>query len=73
MSMFRHIYASGGNAFCTAWLVLCVSVSYGCHRRPLEDPEYLKACPHRAQIGRPDEVNAARHPVLRYRPEEEKA
>lgn len=41
MSMFRHIYASGGNAFCTAWLVLCVSVSYGCHRRPLEDPEYL--------------------------------
>lgn len=30
--MFRHIYASGGNAFCTAWLVLCVSVSYGCHR-----------------------------------------
>lgn len=39
--MFRHIHASGGNAFCTAWLMLCVSVPYGCHRRPLEDPEYL--------------------------------
>ena len=39
--MFRHIHASGGNAFCAAWLMLCVSVSAGCHRRPLEDPEYL--------------------------------
>ena len=43
------------------------------YKKAVEDPEYLKACPHRAQIGRPDEVNAARHPVLRYRPEEEKA
>lgn len=41
MSMFRHIHASGGNAFCAAWLMLCVSLSAGCHRRPLEDPEYL--------------------------------
>lgn len=39
--MFRHIHASGGNAFCAALLMLCVSLSAGCHRRPLEDPEYL--------------------------------
>ncbi len=31
-----------------------------------EDPEYMHASPHNAQIGRPDEVRAARNPVLRY-------
>ena len=41
------------------------------YQKAKEDPAYLKACPHHAQIGRPDEVNAARHPVLRYRPEGE--
>ncbi len=30
------------------------------------DPEYMRASPHNAQIGRPDEVRAARNPVLRY-------
>ncbi len=30
------------------------------------DPEYMHASPHNAQIGRPDEVRAARTPVLRY-------
>ncbi len=30
------------------------------------DPEYMHAAPHNAQIGRPDEVRAARTPVLRY-------
>ena len=33
-----------------------------------EDPEYMHAAPHSAQIGRPDEVRAARNPVLRWNP-----
>lgn len=31
------------------------------------DPAYMHAAPHDAQIGRPDEVKAARTPVVRYR------
>ena len=31
-----------------------------------EDPEYMHTAPHKAQIGRPDEVRAARTPILRY-------
>ncbi|MDE7010531.1 MAG: aminomethyl-transferring glycine dehydrogenase subunit GcvPB [Oscillospiraceae bacterium] len=31
-----------------------------------KDPEFMHAAPHNAQIGRPDEVRAARSPVLRY-------
>ena len=30
------------------------------------DPESMHSAPHNAQIGRPDEVRAARQPVLRY-------
>ena len=33
-----------------------------------EDPEYMHNAPHNAQIGRPDEVRAARNPVLRWNP-----
>ena len=32
-----------------------------------EDPEYMHNAPHNAQIARPDEVRAARTPLLRYR------
>jgi len=32
-----------------------------------ENPEYLHTAPHNAQIGRPDEVLAARKPVLRWK------
>lgn len=31
-----------------------------------KDPEFMHNAPHNAQIGRPDEVRAARNPVLRY-------
>jgi glycine dehydrogenase subunit 2 len=31
-----------------------------------KDPEYMHNAPHNAQIGRPDEVLAARHPVVRW-------
>ena len=31
-----------------------------------EDPEYMHNSPHNAPIGRPDEVRAARNPVLRW-------
>ncbi len=30
------------------------------------DPEYMHAAPHHAQIGRPDEVAAARNPIVRW-------
>ncbi|MBQ0038116.1 MAG: aminomethyl-transferring glycine dehydrogenase subunit GcvPB [Clostridiales bacterium] len=30
------------------------------------DPEFMHNAPHNAQIGRPDEVKAARHPILRW-------
>ena len=30
------------------------------------DPDWMHGAPHNAQIGRPDEVRAARNPVLRY-------
>ena len=32
-----------------------------------EDPDYMHASPHNAQIGRPDEVKAARNPILRWK------
>lgn len=32
-----------------------------------EGPEWMRAAPHNAQIGRPDEVRAARSPLLRWR------
>ncbi len=33
------------------------------------DPESMRHTPHNAAIGRPDEVAAARNPILRYHPE----
>ena len=33
-----------------------------------KDPEYMHGAPHNAQIARPDEVQAARNPILRYQP-----
>ena len=35
-----------------------------------DDPEYMHNAPHRAQIGRPDEVKASRTPVLRWEKKE---
>ncbi len=31
-----------------------------------DDPDYVKASPHSTVIGRPDEVQASRHPVVKY-------
>lgn len=31
-----------------------------------QDPAYMQAAPHNTPIGRPDEVQAARHPVVRW-------
>ncbi|MEA4823903.1 MAG: aminomethyl-transferring glycine dehydrogenase subunit GcvPB [Clostridiaceae bacterium] len=36
------------------------------HAQALTDPESLRAAPHTAPIGRPDETQAARKPVLTY-------
>ncbi|MEG0269985.1 MAG: aminomethyl-transferring glycine dehydrogenase subunit GcvPB, partial [Clostridia bacterium] len=35
------------------------------------DPEAMHHTPHNAVIGRPDEVKAARNPILRYQPSRE--
>jgi len=32
-----------------------------------EDPDFMRSAPHSAQIARPDEVRAARNPILRWR------
>ena len=37
------------------------------------DPEILRTAPHQAPVGRVDEVQAARHPVLRWRPDSTQA
>ena len=39
------------------------------YKQGFEDPETMKTAPHHAAIGRPDEVRAARNPVLRWRKE----
>ena len=36
------------------------------YEEAFKDPEYMKHAPHHAQIGRPDEVKAARQPIVRY-------
>jgi glycine dehydrogenase subunit 2 len=36
------------------------------HARAARDPESMRGAPHRTPVRRPDEVNAARHPKLRY-------
>ncbi len=36
------------------------------YRLGYDDPDYMHASPHNAQIARPDEVRAARNPILRY-------
>ena len=40
------------------------------YKQGYEDPETMKTAPHYAAIGRPDEVRAARNPILRYKREE---
>ena len=44
----------------------CAKVMAEIFEKAQNDPEYLHGAPHTAPISRPDEVNAARHPVLKY-------
>ena len=37
------------------------------YQRAYDDPEAMHDAPHHMPIGRPDEVKAARHPVLRWK------
>ena len=39
------------------------------HQKAFEDAESMHTAPHHTPIGRPDEVQAARRPVVRWRPE----
>ncbi len=43
------------------------------YEKALEEPEQLHQCPRTAPIGRPDEVRAARSPIVRYSLPQEKA
>lgn len=43
-----------------------ISVFLEIHRQAVDDPEYIKACPHHTPVRRLDEVYAARNPKLRY-------
>lgn len=36
------------------------------HRKAQEDPEWIRTCPHKTEISRLDEVQAARNPKLHY-------
>jgi glycine dehydrogenase subunit 2 len=38
------------------------------HRIVTEDPEFLHTAPHTTAISRPDEVQAARKPILKWEP-----
>ena len=40
------------------------------YKQGFEDPETMRTAPHHAAIGRPDEVRAARNPILRWKKEE---
>ena len=39
------------------------------HQKAYDDAETMHTAPHHMPIGRPDEVKAARHPVVRWQPE----
>jgi glycine dehydrogenase subunit 2 len=36
------------------------------YNKAMEEPEYVKSAPSTTPIGRPDEVKAARKPVVKY-------
>ena len=36
------------------------------YKKALEDPEYLHSAPHNCMIGRPNETEAARNPIVKY-------
>lgn len=42
------------------------NVVIGLLKKAYEDPDSLHQCPSHTPISRPDEVNAARHPILRF-------
>ena len=50
-----------------------VEVFYKIYKEALENPEKLHGAPYKTSIGRPDEVTAARKPILRYQWEGQKA
>lgn len=42
----------------------CITALKEIHEKAYSDPEYLQGAPHNTVIGRPDEVTAARNPIL---------
>ena len=47
-----------------------LNISYSTYQKAHDDAETMHTAPHHMPIGRPDEVKAARHPVVRWQPEE---
>ncbi len=50
-------------------LDLCIDTLKSMCELAHTDPEYLRKAPHKTVIGRPDEIRAARKPVLRFKRE----
>lgn len=44
----------------------CAEIMGKIYNKAVADPDDVKACPKTTPIGRPDEVQAARHPVVKY-------
>lgn len=44
----------------------CIDAFLEIHKQALSDPESLHTAPHKTVIGRPDELGAARNPIVRY-------
>ncbi|MCS6816719.1 MAG: aminomethyl-transferring glycine dehydrogenase subunit GcvPB [Blastocatellia bacterium] len=58
---------------CREELDLFIAAMKAIDRECRENPELVRTAPHRTRLGRLDEVAAARHPVLRWRPEDSRA
>lgn len=54
-------------------LDLFIAAMKAIDRECRENPELVRTAPHRTRVGRLDEVAAARHLVLRWRPEDQSA
>ena len=63
-------YVKGIKGASRAKQLINTAASYDDYRKALENPEALHGAPYKTPIGRPDEVKAARKPVLRYHWEE---
>ena len=58
-----HIYLAFSCPLALGQESLCESCEV---KTEVEDPDYIRSCPHTTRVTRLDEVGAARNPVLHY-------